>query len=269
MAVKIQAQREAERIWDFMNETFQGFSHSNDQEGQQWVYSGHKRAHSLNWQTIVMSDDLVFFLTDLYPGSTNDWTMWRTSECENAIQCIIKTSSDSSLLYIYGNSAYFCTYRTMCSFKNSQDRHWLDKDKKNFNAWLFSVRIAVENVFEQTQKLWTYTVFLKSLQFKWQSVTAYFAVAVLLSNCLTCIQGNSISSRFAITSLSVKNYLRYVISSLHLSQTQHSCSALSSSLEVLASLYVLFSPLVLFCLHILVSLCVLFFSALRFTVLVE
>ena len=167
MAVKIWAQREAERIWVFMNEMFWDFSHSNDQKGQRQVYSDHKRAHSLNWQAIVTSDDLVFFLTDPYSGSTNDWTMWRISECKNAIQCIMKMSSDFSLLYIYGDLTYFCTYRTMCSFENSQDRHWLDENKKNFNIWLSSVRIAVENAFEQTQKLWTYTVFLKSLWFKW------------------------------------------------------------------------------------------------------
>jgi hypothetical protein len=70
------------------------------------------------------------------------------------------------------------------------------------------VRITVENAFGQTQQLWTYTAFNKGLKAGWQPVAAYFAVAILLSNCLTCIRGNSISGRFFLPPPTVEAYLQ-------------------------------------------------------------
>jgi hypothetical protein len=95
----------------------------------------------------------------------------------------------------------------MCPFEDPRGRHYLPPAEKAFNRQLSSVRIAVENSFGQTQQQWTYTAFSKGLKEGWQPVAAYFAAAVLLSNCYTCIRGNSISGRFMVTPPTVELYL--------------------------------------------------------------
>lgn len=76
-----------------------------------------------------------------------------------------------------------------------------------FNKSLSTVRIAIENAFGIVQKLWTYTAFSKSLAAGKQPVGAIFAVAVLLTNCHSCLRSNQISERFGVPPPLVKDYL--------------------------------------------------------------
>ena len=192
-------------IWGFVDGTFRGFCKpSKGDEAQRAVYNGHKRQHGQVWQAVVTPDGLVSSLVGPFLGPTNDWTMWRRSGCEEAAR---SSMGCHEVLYLYGDPAYRCSYGVMPPFTHPRGRRYLSREKQDFNRSLATVRIAVENAFGQTQQLWTYTAFSKGLSANKQLVAAYFAVAILLSDCHTCIRGNSISKRFLVTPPLVESYL--------------------------------------------------------------
>jgi DDE superfamily endonuclease len=111
-------------------------------------------------------------------------------------------------LYIYGDGAYHASYGVAVPFEDACGRHWLPANKKAWNKALSSVRIAVEQSFGRTQVLWTYTAFNKGLTAGWQPVAAHFIVAILLTNCHTCLRGSSSAgNRFLISPPSIEAYL--------------------------------------------------------------
>jgi hypothetical protein len=99
-------------------------------------------------------------------------------------------ANQEKALYIYKDPAYKASYSVMCLYTHKTSRHLLPQDQKAFNRRLSSVRIAVEHAFGHTQVLWTYTAFAKQLKLELQPVAVHFAVAVLLTNCYTCLRGN-------------------------------------------------------------------------------
>jgi hypothetical protein len=113
---------------------------------------------------------------------------------------------EEDMLYIYRDLAYQLTYGVMAPYSHPRSRRHLSQARKGFNQSLSSVRIAVENCFSKVQSLWTYTAFPKGLKIGKQPVSAIFAVAVLLTNCHSCLRGNTIATRFAVPPPSLEEY---------------------------------------------------------------
>jgi len=208
MAAAVKGQGGGDCIWGFVDGTFRGFCRPTGQEDQQYVYSGHKKAHGLQWQAIVTPDGLISSLIGPYRGAENDWEMWKDSGCEDRLRGVMAEEPGSPILYVYGDPAYHEAYGVLCPWKDRRGRRWLAPEMRAFNRRLSSVRIAVENAFGQVQQSWTYTAYSKALKMKWQPLGTYFLVAALLTNCLTCLRGNSISSRFGLPPPSVEVYLQ-------------------------------------------------------------
>ena len=185
-----------------MDSTFRGCRRPSDNNGQRLIYSGHKRLHGITWQAIATPDGLISSLTGPFAGSVNDWSIWRRSGCEEAIREVV---NGQKTLYIYGDPAYNNAFGIACPFEHPKGRRYLPKRKQAFNQALSSVRIAVEQAFGDIQVQWTYTAFAKGLTAGTQPIAAYFAVAVLLSNCYICIRRRR--NRFSITPLELEEYL--------------------------------------------------------------
>jgi hypothetical protein len=196
-------------IWGFVDGTFRGFCRLGESnEAQRQAYSGHKRQHGQNFQAIVTPDGLVSSLTGPFFGPTNDWTMWKQSNCQTTLRAIME---GREIQYLYGNPAYNCVYGVISPYTHPRGRHYLLAAQQSFNKGLSTAQIAVENAFRQTQQLWTYTAFSKGLKAGLQPVAAHFAVAILLLNCHTCMHGNSISGRFLVPLPLVEAYLNHDI----------------------------------------------------------
>ena len=84
----------------------------------------------------------------------------------------------------------------------------LSKAKYKANRRLSSVRIAVEHAFGHVAIYWTYTAFAKGLTSGNQPVAAYFATAILLTNCLKCLRGSQTSTKFVYEPPSLEEYLQ-------------------------------------------------------------
>jgi nuclease HARBI1 len=110
-------------------------------------------------------------------------------------------------IYLYGDPSYKHSYGVIAPFKQPRGRFALEFWKQNANERMSSARIAVEHAFGHTQFLWTYTAFGKGLRAGSSLVAAYFAAAVLLTSCLTCLRGNQTSARFVVNPPSLEEYL--------------------------------------------------------------
>jgi DDE superfamily endonuclease len=165
-----------EGVYGFVDGTFRGHCRPSGPDAQRTVYSGHKRAHGLNWQAIVTPDGLVSSLVGPFAGANNDWSMWKRSGCEEDIR---KVMAGKETLYIYGNPAYNSSFGVACPFKHPYGRRYLSRAQQEFNRSLSTVRIAVEQAFGDVQVQWTYTAFSKALTAGLQPVAAHFVVAVV------------------------------------------------------------------------------------------
>jgi DDE superfamily endonuclease len=189
-------------VWGFVDGTFRGCRRPGNQGDQKLVFSGHKRLHGLNWQGIATPDGLISSLTGAFAGPVNDWAMWRRSGCEEAIR---DTLAGQETLYIYGDPAYNTAFGVACPFEHPRGRRFLNRQQQAFNKALSSVRIAVEQAFGDIQVQWTYTAFAKGLTAGKQPIAAYFAVAVLLTNCYICMRRRT--GRFGVSPPHIRDYL--------------------------------------------------------------
>ena len=111
-------------------------------------------------------------------------------------------------LYIYRDPAYHHSFGVAAPFTDPRGQRWLPYEQQRFNKALSSVRISVEQSFDRTQVLWTYTAFSKGITAGWQPIAAHFLVAMLLTNCHTCLRGSlSAGSRFLVPPPLVEAYL--------------------------------------------------------------
>jgi hypothetical protein len=196
------------RIWGFVDGTFRGFCRpAGSDEAQRAVYNGHKRQHGQQWQAIVTPDGLASSLCGPFLGTANDWMMWLESGCEDRLKQLMDHMEEPEWLFLYGDPAYRCTTGIMSPFSHPRGRRHLPLDEQAFNRSLSSARIAVENCFGRTQQLFSYMAFSKGLRSGSQPVAAYFAIAILLTNCHTCFHGNLISRRFKVDPPSIEAYL--------------------------------------------------------------
>jgi nuclease HARBI1 len=194
-----------EGVWGFVDGTFKGHQRPSGGREQRVVYSGHKRKHGINFQAIVGACGLVLSLFGPFTGTVNDWTMWRRSFIEHRLRRVM---AGHNTLYIYGDPAYRSCFGVACPFTDPRGRVFLSPKEKAFNKALSSIRVSVEQVFGQTQELWTYNAFEKALTAGRQPIGTFFPVAVLLTNCHTCLRGtSSAGNRFPVNPLSIEEYL--------------------------------------------------------------
>lgn len=71
-AVAIERVGGAQGVWGFIDGTFRPHQRLQGQDAQHLVFSGHKRAHRINYQAIVTPDGLISSLTGPWPGPVND-----------------------------------------------------------------------------------------------------------------------------------------------------------------------------------------------------
>ena len=166
------------------------------------MYSGHKRAHSMNWQAIVTPDSLISLLVGPYSGTNNDWSMQQRSGYEAEIRSVY---TGYLTLYIYRDPAYRASFGIMYLFEYPKGRYYLIPEKQAFNKALVQVRISVENTFGSLYNKQIYTAFSGGLVTGLQPIIAQFTTTVLLANCYICLRRPE--NRFLISPITIEEYL--------------------------------------------------------------
>lgn len=188
-------------IWGFIDGTFKKMTRPG--KDQRHHYSGYKKSHGFKYQALTTPDGLISHAFGPCDARANDLTMYRESAVDEPLKTVHDRQEQS--FYIFGDQAYKGLPYVMSPYPGPPGS--LTPAEKRFNDRLSKLRIAVENSFGLSHNLfmgtsWSYGFKLGSMQ-----VGNYYLVAILLTNCFTCLRGNNISSKFKIDPPSLGEYM--------------------------------------------------------------
>jgi hypothetical protein len=169
---------------------------------QQAVYNGHKRKHSLKFQTMVTPDGLIAHLFGPFPGRSHDMKMF----AESGLAERVRSDSRFAHCRIFGDCAYGRDDIMFRPFDGAVSN--LTDAQKEINSKMSKIRVSVEWSYAQVVNYW-YALDVKSnLRVGTQPVGQIYRLADLLSNCITCIRGgNTASDYFNVKPPDIREYL--------------------------------------------------------------
>lgn len=185
--------------WACVDGTFRAFCRPI--RNQRIYYSGYKKKHGFKYQGIVTPDGLILSLKGPVEGKCSDITLFRIMNTAAKLQ---ELQSENEPLYLYGDIAYQSCFGVITAFRQNQQR---TMSVNCFNDWHASHRITIEQMFGATIMQWQANSLTTNLRSLSQSVAAWYAVSVLLINCLSCLRGNCSSARYKINTMSLREYL--------------------------------------------------------------
>lgn len=189
-------------VWGFIDGTVRPIARPT--HDQRMWYSGHKCYHGIKLQVITTPDGLLSSVFGHRPAPEGDWKLWLESGVMDKLRDIFK---DKQLLYLYGDNAYSDSYGSLGPHSTRQ----ATAEQIAVNARMASARIAVESGFAIVLNQFKAFEWKRSMRIQQTAVGAWFVVAILLTNCQTCLRGgNQITKRFGYNSLppSIQEYLK-------------------------------------------------------------
>ncbi|KXS10610.1 hypothetical protein M427DRAFT_507551, partial [Gonapodya prolifera JEL478] len=103
-------------------------------------------------------------------------------------------SANGTPVQLYGDPAYGKNIHLLSPFRSAR----LTQAQKQHNADMSAVRISVEWSFSKIVTLFAWVDFKKNQKFLLQPVALFYSVAVLLTNCPTCLYGSPVVDLFGI-----------------------------------------------------------------------
>ena len=171
---------------------------------QRIVYNGHKRFHGLKFQSVVTPDGIVAHLFGPVVGRVHDARLFNESGLLPILEEHFNVPAPLGPFYLYGDPAYGLNRWVVCPYKGAH----LTAAQEEFNRRMSSVREAVEWAFGKVVNLFAFVDYKKNLKLGLQQVGSFYIVAVLLTNCHTCLYGGQISDKFGVAPPTLQDYLQ-------------------------------------------------------------
>jgi len=154
---------------------------------QRSVYSGHKRQHCYNFQTISTPDGLVFYIYGPMEGRRSDIYLYHVSGLDRLLREYLKIGEKQYC--IYGDQAYVHRPWMQVGFK----RKYATAEQLEYNNQMNGTRIAVEWSYGEVKASWATLDFSRKMQAQKLPVGLLYIVAVLLRNFKTCLGHTTLS----------------------------------------------------------------------------
>lgn len=177
---------------------------SRPEENQCIVYNGHKRVHSLKFQSVATPNGLIANLFGPVEGRRHDSGMLRDSNLLASLQIhAINPAGDT--LCIYGDLGYPLRPQLMCPFRQ-RDYPVLTRNMRDFNTAMSQLRVSVEWLFGDVSNYFKFIDFKKNLKIGLSAVGKQYIISALMRNALTCLYGNITSEYFQLQPPTLENY---------------------------------------------------------------
>ena len=189
-----------QNCWGFIDGTIRAMCRPS--YAQQLGYSGHKRKHGIKFQSIALPNGLIGYLWGPVLGRRHDAHMLDDSNLLNELrQMMVRIGSTYC---IYGDPAYPLSPVLQCPFRGAA----LTVNQRLFNRDMSAARVTVEWLFGIVLRDFAFLDFKANLKLWLSPIAIYYKVAVLLTNCLTCLNGgNQVSMLFGMSPPSIEEYL--------------------------------------------------------------
>ena len=178
---------------------------SRPDENQRIVYNGHKRVHTLKFQSVAVPNGLIANLFGPVEGRRHDAGMLDESGLLTDLQRHCHTPHGVQLC-IYGDLAYPLRPELMCPFREGDYWRPLTPRMLAFNTAMSSVRVSVEWLFGDITNYFRFIDFKKNLRIGMSAVGKQYIICALMGNALTCLYGNNTSQFFGVDPPSIEAY---------------------------------------------------------------
>ncbi|XP_028415880.1 uncharacterized protein LOC114539446 [Dendronephthya gigantea] len=170
---------------------------------QRIMFSGHKRTHCIKFQSVVTPNGLICNLFGPIEGRRHDAFMLTASGLLEQLQLHMNNENGEPFV-LYGDPAYPVRSHLLAPFRGAQ----LSPTQQQFNRHMSSVRTSVEWGFGKIVQYFAFMDFSKNLKVLLQPVGKLYCVAVLLTNCHTCLYGSQTGHFFGVDPPQLEAYLR-------------------------------------------------------------
>ena len=134
--------------------------------------------------SVVLPNGLIANLSGPYEDKRHDSTMLNKSGLLPTLRCV--AFYDNKPLCIYANPAYPLGVHLQGLFKHAQ----LTPQMRDFNKGMSEVRIAVEWMFGNITKFFSFVDFKRQTKLNLSTVGKMSYICNLLENARTCLYGN-------------------------------------------------------------------------------
>ena len=188
-------------VWAFLDGT-QGRV-CRPKKGQEAIFNGHKRQHSLKYQSLILPNGIIAHFYGPVEGRRHDSGVYFESGLDQLISDV--RNSNGEEMAVYANSAYALRSYLITPFKGAN----LTQEQIDFNANMSSMRQSVEWGFGKLTNLFAFIGYHKNLKVYLQPVAKFYLVSVLLCNAHTCLYGSETGQYFNVQAPILEDYLKH------------------------------------------------------------
>jgi hypothetical protein len=167
---------------------------------QEVVYNGHKKVHSLKFQSVALPNGLIANMFGPLEGKRHDCALLRLS---NLLPKLDRHAfgMNGNPLCLYGDPAYPLRVHLQSPYPNPTTAQ-----QAAYNKSMSHVRVSVEWLFADITNWWAFIDFKKKLKLNLSAVGKFYLTCALLTNARTCLYGNVTSQYFEIDPPSLEDY---------------------------------------------------------------
>ncbi|XP_028418307.1 uncharacterized protein LOC114543582 [Dendronephthya gigantea] len=170
-------------------------------QNQRLVYNGHKKVHSLKFQSVVVPNGMIANLYGPVEGKRHDAGMLAESGLLQTLEAqAFSTRGDPMCLY--GDPAYPLRVHLQAPFRQGNLTNQMQMSNTNMSA----TRVSVEWLFGDIINYFKFLDFKKNLKIGLSSVGKMYVVCSLLRNALTCMYGNQTAEYFGLEPPTLEEY---------------------------------------------------------------
>lgn len=188
-----------ENCWGFVDGTVRPICRPG--EHQRIMYNGHKKVHSIKFQSVVAPNGIIANMYGPVEGRRHDSGMLGDSGLLNQLEQFAH-NPDGNILCIYGDPAYPLRPQLLGPYKGAR----ITPLQAQFNETMSQVRISVEWIFGDIINYFKFLDFKKGLKVHLSSVGKMYIVCSLMHNARACLYGNTTSKYFGLEPLELEGY---------------------------------------------------------------
>ncbi|XP_028403364.1 uncharacterized protein LOC114526065 [Dendronephthya gigantea] len=168
---------------------------------QRCVYNGHKRTHSIKFQSVTLPNGIIANMFGPIEGRRHDAGMLADSNLLNYLEQHAY-SPDGEPMCIYGDPAYPLRVNLQAPFRNVL----MTPAMQEFNRSMSAVRVTVEWAFGEVIRSFRCLDFKSNLKLGLSCVGKMYLVSAVIQNALSCLYGNQTSTFFDLDTPSIEEY---------------------------------------------------------------
>lgn len=131
----------------------------------------------------------------------------RESQLETRLRTLFAGTPPEQRLYVYRDSAYCDAFGVIRAYKGKpHEPEICTPTEAQLLREISALRVSVEHGFRRVSNVFQTFSIKRYMRIGSSAVGAWYPIAVLLTNCRTCLQGNHVAGYYGISAPSLEEY---------------------------------------------------------------